>query len=128
MVSNQKSTDVTTIPDPITKYIDAFTNPVRGHLLQIHHIVREEVPEATESISYGMPAWKLNGKPLVYMAGYRHHVGFYATPSGHEAFQEELAAYKQGKGSVQFPLDQPLPVDLIRRMVRFRAEENRNQG
>ncbi|MEZ5031834.1 MAG: DUF1801 domain-containing protein [Saprospiraceae bacterium] len=117
-----------TDPDPVNAYLEQFPPPCRDRLHLIRRIIREEVPEATESISYGMPAWKLHGKPLVYMAGYRHHVGFYATRSGHEAFREELAAYKKGKGSVQFPLDQPLPVDLIRRMVRFRAEENRYQG
>lgn len=115
-------------PDPVNTYLEQFPPPCRDRLSQIRQIVREEVPEATESISYGMPAWKLNGKPLVYMAGYRQHIGFYATPSGHEAFRVELAAYKKGKGSVQFPLDQPLPDDLIRRMVRFRAEENRIRG
>lgn len=79
---------------------------------------------ATEEIVYGMPGYKTNGKPLVYFAGYKNHIGFYATPSGHEAFQKELSKYKQGKGSVQFPLNQTIPFDLIEQIVRFRVEEN----
>lgn len=87
-------------------------------------IVQENAPEAVESISYGMPAYKLNKKPLVYFGGYQNHIGFYATPSGHTKFKEKLSSYKQGKGSVQFPLNKPLPVDLIAKMVRFRVAEN----
>lgn len=111
--------------DRVRKYIDSFPSPARDYLYLIQGIIQEEVPDAEASISYGMPAWKLEGKPLVYAAGYRHHIGFYATPAGHEAFVEELAGYRQGKGSVQFPLTNPLPIDLIRRMIRFRAAENR---
>jgi uncharacterized protein YdhG (YjbR/CyaY superfamily) len=71
-----------------------------------------------------MPAYKLNGKPLVYFAAYKKHIGFYATPSGHEKFAQELSKYKQGKGSVQFPTAQPVPLDLIKRIVEFRVQEN----
>jgi len=70
-----------------------------------------------------MPTYKLNGKPLVYFAGYKNHIGFYATPTGHSEFAEELATYKQGKGSVQFPLNNPMPLDLISRIVAFRVRE-----
>lgn len=70
-----------------------------------------------------MPAFKLKGKPLVYFAGYDNHIGFYATPSGHEEFSGELSKYKQGKGSVQFPIEQPMPLDLIRRITEFRVGE-----
>ena len=80
-------------------------------------------PEAQESIAYDMPAYKLNGKPLIYFAGYAKHIGLYATPSGHAAFAEELSHYKQGKGSVQFPLNQEMPWDLIERIVAFKADE-----
>ena len=89
----------------------------------MREIIRSAAPEAQESIAYGMPAYKLYGKPLVYFGGYDGHVGFYATPSGHQAFSEELAHFKQGKGSVQFPHNRPLPEDLIIRMVRFRVAE-----
>lgn len=106
----------------VDTYIDKFDGEVRARLVQMREIVRAEAPEATESISYGMPAYKLNGRPLVYFAGYENHVGFYATPNGHEAFASDFAKYKQGKGSVQFPNNQPLSVDLIKRVVRYRKE------
>jgi len=105
-------------------YISGFPENIQLLLKQMRKIIRETAPDADESISYGMPAYKLNKKPLVYFAGYPKHIGFYATPSGHSEFIEELSVYKQGKGSVQFPVDQPLPVDLIRRMVEFRVKEN----
>ena len=102
-------------------YIDQFEGEVKTRLQQLRDAVRAEAPDAAESMAYGMPAYKLNGKPLVYFAGYAHHVGFYATPNGHEAFKDEFSAYKQGKGSVQFPNDQPLPLALVRRVVRYRV-------
>jgi uncharacterized protein YdhG (YjbR/CyaY superfamily) len=74
-----------------------------------------------------MPGYKTNGKPLVYFAGYKNHIGFYATPQGHTEFSKELSTYKSGKGSVQFPLDQPIPVDLIGRIVEFRVKENHSK-
>ncbi|MFM9907883.1 MAG: iron chaperone, partial [Chitinophagaceae bacterium] len=74
-------------------------------------------------ISYGMPAYKLNGM-LVYFAGYENHIGFYATPTGHASFKKELSIYRQGKGSVQFPIDQPLPLTLITKIVKYRVKEN----
>jgi uncharacterized protein YdhG (YjbR/CyaY superfamily) len=104
-------------------YMQDFPESTRRRLSVIREIILREAPGAVESISYGMPAYKLNGRPLVYFAGYAGHVGFYATPTGHEAFATELAGYKKGKGSVQFPHDQPLPEQLIIRMVRFRFEQ-----
>lgn len=106
----------------IDNYINNFTGEVHARLVQMREIIRSEAPDALELLSYGMPAYKLNGKPLVYFAGYKNHVGFYATPTGHEAFKDDLAKYKQGKGSVQFPNTEPLPVDLVRRIVRFRHD------
>lgn len=88
--------------------------------------IQANAPEAVEGIAYGMPAYKLNKKPLVYFAAFKNHIGFYATPTGHEAFQNELAGYKQGKGSVQFPLSDPLPLELIGRIVKFRVKEINN--
>jgi uncharacterized protein YdhG (YjbR/CyaY superfamily) len=85
--------------------------------------IKKAAPEAEEVISYSMPAFKYNGM-LVYFATYKNHIGFYATPTGHSEFKEELSVYKQGKGSVQFPLTQPLPLDLISRIVQFRMKEN----
>ncbi|GLR19760.1 iron chaperone [Portibacter lacus] len=108
----------------VTAYIGQFPAEVQEILRQIRSIIIELAPYAEESISYGMPAYKLNKKPLVYYAGYKKHIGFYATPQGHEAFAEELSKYKQGKGSVQFPLDSAIPYDLIKRMVSFRIAQN----
>lgn len=111
-------------PNPeVDAYIAQFPESVQSILERIRGIVRECAPDAIESISYGMPGYKLNKKPLVYYAGYAKHIGLYATPTGHEAFADELAGYKQGKGSVQFPLDQEMPWALIERIVRFRVGE-----
>lgn len=107
------------------EYLVQFPAETQNILNQIRDIIRIAAPEAVESISYGMPAFKTFKKPLVYFAGYEKHIGLYATPSGHHEFSEELSKYKQGKGSVQFPLDQPMPFDLIKRIVEFRVEENR---
>lgn len=106
----------------VDTYIQKFEGDLRARLEQIREVVGAEVPEADESISYGLVGYKLNGKPLVYFGGFVHHIGFYATPNGHEAFADEFSIYKQGKGSVQFPLDQPLPIELIKSVVRFRKE------
>ena len=108
----------------VDKYIVNFSVEVREIMIRIREIIREEAPDAVEGFAYGMPSYKTNGKPLVYFAGYKSHLGFYAPPTGHEQFAKELSVYKQGKGSVQFPLDQPIPYDLIRRIVAFRVQEN----
>lgn len=109
----------------VNEYIATFPEEIQQILKTIRTLITESAPEAEESISYGMPAYKLNKKPLVYFAAFKNHIGFYATPSGHSQFAEELSRYKQGKGSVQFPIDQPMPFDLIRRIVKFRAQENK---
>ena len=92
-------------------------------LSRLVEAARRQLPEATEGVMYGLVGYKLNKKPLVYFGGFKNHVGFYATPNGHDAFREEFAKYKQGKGSVQFPNDQPLPVNLIKRVVVYRKEQ-----
>lgn len=89
---------------------------------QIRQTIRKVVPEAEEVISYKMPAFRYRHRILVYFAAYKKHIGFYATPTGHAEFKADLSRYKQGKGSVQFPLTQPLPLDLITRIVEFRAK------
>jgi uncharacterized protein YdhG (YjbR/CyaY superfamily) len=106
----------------VDAYIARFDGITRTRLEHMRRIIRDTAPQANESIAYKMPAYKLDGKPLVYFAGYPHHIGLYATPNGHEAFAKEFSVYKQGKGSVQFPHDQPLPVDLVRRVVEFRLQ------
>jgi uncharacterized protein YdhG (YjbR/CyaY superfamily) len=107
----------------IDQYIQSFSASVQPILYEVRNTIKENAPDAIESISYGMPAWKLNGKPLVYFAGYKNHVGFYATPTGHVAFTKELSLYKQGKGSVQFPIKESMPLQLIARIVQFRVAE-----
>lgn len=107
----------------VDEYINQFDGEVKARLLQVRELVQAEVPEATESISYGLIGYKLNKEPLVYFGGFQNHIGLYAAPNGHEAFAEDFSKYKQGKGSVQFPLTQPLPIDLIQRVVAYRKEQ-----
>lgn len=118
MKNNYKSVD---------EYILTFHEETQIILRKIREVILKYSEGAVESISYGMPAYKLNGKPLVYFAGYKNHIGFYATPTGHSKFSKELSKYKQGKGSVQFPINQPIPLDLIKRIVEFRVKENFNK-
>jgi len=108
----------------VEKYINSFPDDIRLLLKQMRTAILENAPGAEEGFAYQMPAYKLNGKPLVYFAAFRNHIGFYATPTGHAAFAKELSMYKQGKGSVQFPSGKPLPLDLIIRIVKFRVKEN----
>lgn len=104
-------------------YLAGFPAATREYLVQIREAIRKAAPEAQELISYQMPAYKLNGA-LVYFAGYKNHIGFYPAGSGIEIFKTKLSGYKTSKGTVQFPLTQPLPLDLIAEMVRFRVSEN----
>lgn len=106
----------------VNQYISQFPEDVQQDLNKIREIILQEVSEAEEKISYGMPGYYLNGKPLVYFAGYKKHIGFYATPNGHEKFQKEFLKYKQGKGSVQFPLNEEIPYELIKKVVRYRRD------
>jgi uncharacterized protein YdhG (YjbR/CyaY superfamily) len=94
-------------------------------LEELRALVADCVPDAVEGFAYGMPAYKLNGKPLIYFGGFAKHIGVYALPTAHERFAEELAGYKHGKGSVQFAGDETLPLGLIRKMVLFNAGELR---
>ena len=107
----------------ITEYIAAFPKETQKVLKEVRATIKKAVPEAEEKISYGMPAFTYKGI-LVYFAGYKNHVGFYALPTGHAAFKKELSLYKTGKGSVQFPLEKPMPLNLITKMVKFRVKEN----
>ena len=110
--------------DEIETYIQQFPDNVQEILGNIRKLIKDNAPEAEESFAYGMPAYKTHKKPLVYFAAFKNHIGFYATPSGHDEFQAELSKYKQGKGSVQFPLDQPMPYQLMERIIKFRISEN----
>lgn len=107
----------------IDEYIVAFPPDIRKKLQSVRQAIKDAAPEAVESISYQMPAFKLNGI-LVYFAAHKNHIGFYPTPSGIAAFEKELSAYPLSKGSVQFPLDKPIPLDLIKRITEFRVKEN----
>ena len=108
----------------VEEYIKIFPKNIQLSLQKIRDIVRKKAPDVVESISYGMPAFKLNGKPLVYFGAFEKHIGFYPTPSGTAKFKKELSKYKSGKGSVQFQLDESMPFDLIRKIVEFRVKEN----
>ena len=117
-------TDMKTDFNSVDQYIQTFPKDTQILLEKVRMIIINKAPEAVESISYGMPAYKTYGKPLVYFAGYKKHIGLYATPSGHKEFANELSNYKQGKGSVQFPVDHPIPYWLIEQIVVFRVKEN----
>ena len=110
-------------PANIDEYIGGFPNDVQEILKKIRMTIQKAAPGATEKISYSMPAFEQNGI-VVYFAAFKNHIGLYALPSGHKAFQEELSQYKSGKGSVQFPFNKPMPYDLITKIVKFRVKEN----
>jgi uncharacterized protein YdhG (YjbR/CyaY superfamily) len=110
-------------PESIDQYIASFPPETQKLLKQMRAAIQKAAPEATEAISYGMPAFNQNGY-LVYFGGYKTHIGLYPAPRAIDAFKDELSAYKGAKGTVQFPLDQPLPVNLIARIVKFRVAEN----
>lgn len=107
----------------IDQYITEAPAQVKQILINIRNLISEKAPEAVSCIAYNMPAFKYHKKPLVYFAAFKNHIGFYALPSGNVAFQKELTKYKTGKGSIQFPLDQEIPYDLIGQIVEFRVVE-----
>jgi uncharacterized protein YdhG (YjbR/CyaY superfamily) len=107
----------------IDEYIAGFPEDIREILEKVRETIRQAAPEATEKISYQMPTFYLNGN-LVHFAAFKKHIGLYPAPSGVAAFQEELAPYVKAKGSIQFPLDKPIPYDLIARITAFRVQEN----
>ena len=112
-----------TLINSIDEYIGTFPQEIQTLLEQVRATIRQAAPEAEEAIKYAMPTFVLNGN-LVHFAAFKHHIGFYPVPSGIEAFKEELSVYKGAKGSVQFPLNQPMPLELISKIVKFRVNEN----
>lgn len=110
-------------PTTIDEYIAGYPGPVQALLQEIRRAIAEEVPDAGEAIAYGIPTFKVRGKNLVHFGAYKNHIGFYPTPSGLEAFAEELAPYASGKGSAQFPQTEPMPLDLIRKIVQYRMTQ-----
>lgn len=121
----EKSTSNTEFHN-IDEYIAMFPKEVQDKLREMRELIQETAPQAEETISYKMPTFRLNGI-LVHFAAYKNHIGFYPTPSGIEAFKDELSIYKHSKGSVQFPLEEPLPFDIIRKIVVFRINENNSK-
>lgn len=111
----------------IDEYIAGFPEGIQEKLEKIRATIRAAAPDAEEAISYGIPTFKLKGN-LVHFAAYKKHIGFYPAPSGIEKFKNELSEYKGEKGSVQFPLDQPIPYELISKIVAFRVQENLEQA
>ncbi len=110
-------------PTTIDAYIADCPKDVREKLELIRATIQKAAPEATEAIKYAIPTFVLHGN-LVHFAAFKNHIGFYPAPTGLEAFKEALSVYKTGKGSVQFPLDQPMPLDLITRIVQFRVKQS----
>lgn len=113
-------------PTSVDQYIAGFDDDRRDILESIRRAIKTEIPDASEKISYGIPTFYLNGN-LLHYAAFDKHIGLYATPQGHAEFADDLSGYKQGKGSVQFPLHEPMPMDLIRRIARFRADEHQHK-
>ncbi|MBK8393325.1 MAG: DUF1801 domain-containing protein [Saprospiraceae bacterium] len=105
-------------------YISTFSEAFQNRMIKVRDLILQHAPEAEESISYGIPSYKTFGKPLIYFAGFKNHIGLYATPSGHEKFKKELSTYKQGRGSVQFLMKEEMPYDLIEQIIKFRVDEN----
>ena len=105
-------------------YIAGFPNDVQTMLQQVRGTIREAAPEAEEKIKYAMPTFTLNGSNLVHFSGFINHIGFYSVPAGTHAFTKELSVYKQGTGSIQFPLDQPMPLKLIKKIVQIRVRQS----
>lgn len=111
----------------IDEYIQAFPSEIQAILIELRSLIQQTAPQATEKISYQIPTFYLNGN-LVHFAAFKNHIGFYPSSSGIAEFSKDLKRYKTSKGAVQFPLDQPLPTELIRKMVEFRIKENMLKG
>jgi len=109
--------------DSIDEYIIKFSPEIQEILKMLRKVIKESAPDATEKISYQMPTFVLHGN-LVHFAAHKNHIGFYPTPSGVDAFKHELSEYKGAKGSIQFPIEKPLPYQLISKIVEFRVAEN----
>lgn len=116
-----------TNPQDIDEYIARFPEQVQLILEKVRNTIREAAPDAEETIAYQIPTFRLNGN-LVHFAAYKKHIGFYPTPAGIEKFKKELSVYETSKGTVKFPLDQPVPYDLIREITEFRVQDNLSMG
>jgi uncharacterized protein YdhG (YjbR/CyaY superfamily) len=124
ILDRRENTDMTTIiKNDVDKYIAGFPEDIRKALEKLRATLKKAAPDAEEIINYGIPTLTYHGN-LVHFGGFKNHIGFYPTPSGIEAFKKDLSGYEMAKGSVKFPLDKPLPLDLITRIVKFRVKEN----
>ena len=112
----------TTTPN-VEDFLAQLSQPIQSELFLLCDFIVQEFPQVTQGISYAMPSFKLFGKPLCYFNVYKSHIGFYALPFTHKFFEEQLAVFKCGKGSVQFPIHKPIPLDLIKEMIRHRAKQ-----
>jgi uncharacterized protein YdhG (YjbR/CyaY superfamily) len=121
--SGKKHDDDMTKPKNFEEYLISFPAEIQEILLQLRETIKKAAPDSDEAISYGMPSFRQNGR-LLYFAAFKHHIGFYPMMTGVEAFKTELSSYKLGKGSIQFPLEDPLPLELITEIVKFRVQEN----
>lgn len=110
-------------PTTIDEYIGGFPETVQQILEEVRAAIKKAAPDAEETISYAIPTFKLHKKALVHFAAFQNHIGFYATPTGHKMFEAALSKFKQGKGSVQFPINEPMPLTLITKIVKFRMKE-----
>ncbi len=115
----------TTKPTTVDDYIALANNNVKAHLVQLRTVILETVPDAEERISWEMPGYKLYGRVLIYFAGFTKHVSLFPGPEAIEVFKEELSGYKTNKGTIRFPLDQEIPANLVKKIVEYRAKENK---
>jgi uncharacterized protein YdhG (YjbR/CyaY superfamily) len=111
----------------IDEYISTFPGETQTVLEKVRQAIHHAAPEASEAISYGMPTFDLNGKHLVFFAGWKHHISLHPVPAGDEVFQQQLAQYKRAKGTIQFPLDKPIPSNLVEQIVTFLLREKPEQ-
>lgn len=111
-------------PVSIDEYIAGFPKETQKVLEQVRAIIKNTAPDTEETISYAIPTFTMNKKYLIYFAGYKNHLSLYPAPTGNASFEKEIKPYWSGKGTVQFPLDKPLPIDLIKRIVKYRMKEN----
>lgn len=112
----------------IDEYIASFPKNIQVILEAIRHAIRESAPKSEEKISYGIPTFDLNGMHLVHFAAYKNHIGFYPTSSGVTEFKSELSQYEVSKGTIRFPLDNPIPLDLVKKIVKYRVKENMSKN
>ena len=116
-------------PDSIDSYIEQSPDQAKEKLKELRSIIAKLVPEAKEAISYGIPSFNLNGRYLIYFAGYKKHIGMYPVPAADKGFEEDYSVYKtSGKGTIQFPLDEPFPKHLIARIVKYQVKEIEESG